>query len=66
MEQFFYTLAIIFGIYLISFAMINIKHIFTGNEFRGTCASANTLMSDKGGTCTVCGSKPEEVCKNED
>lgn len=66
MEQFLYTLAIIFSVYLISFLMINIRLIFTGNQFRGTCASSNELMADKGGNCSVCGSTPEEVCKNED
>ncbi len=66
MEQFLYTLVVIFGVYIISFAMINIRHIFTGKPFRGTCASSNELMADKGGNCTVCGTKPGDECLGEE
>jgi hypothetical protein len=66
MEQFLYTLFVIVGFVLVSFFLINLRHIFTGNEFRGTCASNNPLIRDKVGECSVCGSKPGEVCKQED
>jgi len=32
-------------------------------EFAGTCASSNLMLSDGSGTCSVCGAKPSEQCK---
>jgi hypothetical protein len=61
--EFLYILAIIFTVFLVSFGLINIRHIFTGNEFRGTCASNNPMIKNNLGECTVCGKKPEEDCK---
>lgn len=58
-----YTFAIIFATFGIAFAMINIRHLVTGNEFRGTCSSNNPMLKNKVGECTVCGKGPEEVCK---
>lgn len=63
MNQFFTMLLIIFGVFGLSFLMINIRHIFTGNEFRGSCASNNPMIKNNMGECTVCGKKPEEDCK---
>lgn len=63
MQQFLYTALIIFGVFFISFLMINLRHIVTGNEFRGTCASNNPMLKDELGECSVCGKKPEEECK---
>lgn len=64
MEQFLYTLIIVFGIILVAFFLINIRHIFTGQEFRGTCASNNPMLKDQVGECSVCGSRPGEECKD--
>lgn len=64
--EFLYVLAIVFGVVGISFLLINIRHIFTGQEFRGTCASNNPMLKNEIGECTVCGSKPTEACKGED
>ncbi|MBK7343111.1 MAG: hypothetical protein IPJ06_08465 [Saprospiraceae bacterium] len=61
--QFLTTLAIIFGVFLISFVLINIRHILTGNEFRGSCSSNNPMLKNQLGECTVCGKKPDEACK---
>jgi hypothetical protein len=63
MNAFLITLLIIFGVFAISFALINIRHIFTGNEFRGTCATNNPMLKNEIGDCTVCGKKPDEDCK---
>ncbi len=63
MEQFLYTLVIIFGVFGLSFVLINIRHIVTGNEFRGTCATNNPMLKDDLGECSVCGKSPEEECK---
>jgi len=54
---------IIFAVFGISFMLINIRYIFTGNEFRGTCASNNPMIKNNMGECTVCGKLPEEDCK---
>ena len=53
---------IIFVTFLVSFALINIRYIVTGNEFRGTCATNNPMVKDKFGDCTVCGRPAGEDC----
>jgi len=65
MDQFLYTLVVVFGFILVSFFLINLRHIFTGQEFRGTCASNNPMLSKEIGECSVCGSKPGEACQKE-
>jgi len=61
--EFLYVLAIIFFVFGLSFCLINIRHIVTGNEFRGTCATNNPMLKSKVGDCTVCGKGPDEACK---
>jgi len=58
-----YQFAIIFGLIGLGILMLNIRYIFTGKEFHGSCASNNPLIKNKFGECTVCGKKPEEECK---
>ena len=60
MNEFLYTLIIIFSAVGISFMLINIQQIVTGKEFRGTCATNNPLLKNKVGECGVCGKLPEE------
>ena len=55
--------AVIFAVFGLSFLLINVRHIVTGNEFRGTCASNNPMLTNKIGKCDVCGKTPEEECK---
>ena len=57
------SIAIIFVFFAVSFALINIRYILTGNEFRGTCATNNPMLKNQIGECSVCGKKPEEDCK---
>lgn len=61
--EFLYVLAIVFGVFGISFILINIRQIMTGNEFRGTCASNNPMLKNEIGDCQVCGKKADEECK---
>lgn len=61
--EFLSVLAIIFVAFGISFILINIRHIVTGNEFRGTCATNNPMLKSKVGECSVCGKKPDEECQ---
>ena len=61
--EFLYILAVIFTVFGLSFIMINIRQIVTGQEFRGTCATNNPMVKDKFGDCTVCGKKADEACK---
>jgi hypothetical protein len=63
MNDFLYTFLIIFGVFAISFVLINIRHIVTGKEFRGTCATNNPYLKSNVGECSVCGKAPEEECK---
>jgi len=62
MSELLYTMLIIFGVFGISFVLINLRHVVTGNEFRGTCATNNPMLKSEIGECTVCGRKPEEEC----
>lgn len=55
--------AIIFMVFGLSFLMINIRQLVTGQEFRGTCASNNPMLKSKVGDCTVCGKKPGDECQ---
>lgn len=63
MSQFLYTLIIVFALIGVSFLLINIRYIFTGQEFRGTCASNNPMLKNQIGECGVCGRKEGEECK---
>ena len=63
MAQYLLMFLIIGGVFALSFAMINIRYILTGNEFRGTCATNNPMLKNQIGECTVCGKKPDEECK---
>ncbi|MFK7772741.1 MAG: hypothetical protein AB8F94_11400 [Saprospiraceae bacterium] len=64
--EFLYILAIVFVTFGICFALINIRHIVTGNEFRGTCATNNPMLKNQIGECTVCGKKADEECQMPD
>lgn len=63
MNSFLSILILIFGVFAISIFMINIRYVFTGNEFRGTCATNNPMLKNAIGECTVCGRKPDEECQ---
>jgi len=61
--EFLYVFGIVGSFFAISFILINIRHVVTGNEFRGTCATNNPMLKDQVGDCQVCGRKPDEECK---
>lgn len=61
--EFLYVFLIIFAVFGISFALINLRQIVTGQEFHGSCSSNNPMLKNKVGECTVCGKKPDEDCK---
>jgi hypothetical protein len=63
MASFLYTLCIIFVVFLVSFALINIRQIVTGKEFRGTCATNNPMLKKELGECSVCGRSEGEQCQ---
>jgi hypothetical protein len=47
------------------FAGIAIKILLKKNgEFAGTCASNNPLINKEGDSCSFCGARPDEKCKN--
>lgn len=64
MAHFLTVFGLVFSIFFISFLLINIRQIFIGENFRGTCAQNNPLLKNKIGECTVCGKTADEVCKN--
>ncbi len=61
--EFIAIFGIIFFVFGLSFIMINLRQVVTGQEFRGTCASNNPMLKDNFGDCSVCGKTPEEDCK---
>ena len=61
--EFLSTFIVIGGAFGISFLLINIRHIFTGQEFRGSCASNNPMIKNEMGECNVCGRVPGEDCQ---
>lgn len=66
MSQFLYLFAVIFVVFGVSFVLINLRQVVTGQEFRGTCASNNPMLKNKVGECEVCGKSPDEDCKMPD
>ena len=53
------------GLLGICFAGIAIKiWAKKGGEFAGTCASNNPLLNKEGESCSFCGARPDEQCKN--
>ena len=63
MGTFLSTLIIVFTVFGISFLMMNIRHIVTGKEFRGTCATNNPMIKKNLGECSLCGKSPDEQCQ---
>jgi len=63
MSQFLAVFVIIAVTFGISFVLINLRQVVTGQDFRGTCASNNPMLKNEIGECGVCGKKPEEDCK---
>ena len=61
--QFLAIFGIIFVVFGISFILINLRQVVTGQEFRGTCSTNNPMIKDKFGDCTVCGKTADEMCK---
>jgi hypothetical protein len=61
------TALLAIGLLALAVAGIAIKILVKKNgEFAGTCASNNPMLQETGGTCGVCGARPEEKCKNEE
>jgi hypothetical protein len=61
--EFIYVFLLIFVVFGVSFVLINLRQVVTGQEFRGSCSSNNPMLKNEIGECTVCGKKPEEDCK---
>ncbi len=53
------------GLLALAFAGIAVKIIFKKDgKFAGTCASASPHLNKEETGCSVCGSRPDEMCKN--
>ena len=63
MVKFLIMFAVVFAAFTIAFLLINIRQIFTGKNFRGTCAQNNPMLRSQIGDCSVCGKKADEACK---
>lgn len=57
------TFGLAFAVLFIAILAMNIKYIFKGEPFRGSCAQNNPMLKNQIGNCQVCGRKPEEDCK---
>ena len=67
MEEFLPLFLITVGFIVFVFVGIGIKILLKKNgKFAGTCASQNPLLNKEGEACGICGSLPEEQCKNEE
>lgn len=54
------------GMLALAFAGIAIKiWAKKDGEFAGTCASQSPFLNKEGESCSLCGAKPEEQCKND-
>lgn len=61
---FLYILLIITVTIGLSFVMLNIRHIVTGQQFRGTCASSSSFLKDQIGECN-CGDEEKKACDKD-
>ena len=62
-----FTVILAIGLMALAFAGIAIKiWAKKGGEFAGTCASNNPLVQAEGGSCGLCGARPEEKCRAEE
>ena len=61
--EFLYVFLLIFVVFGVSFVLINLRQVVTGQEFRGTCSSNNPMLKNEIGECTVCGKTADESCK---
>lgn len=53
---------VLLAVGLLSIRLLLIK----GSQFRGTCAGNSPFLNREGIQCGICGSKPGEVCKQDD
>ncbi|HEB62154.1 MAG TPA: hypothetical protein ENI82_03285 [Bacteroidetes bacterium] len=57
MNEFIYTLIIVFIVVMLSFVLFNVKFIAKGEEFRKTCSTT-------GEKCSCSGDDDDEECHN--
>lgn len=61
------TLLLAIGLLALGFAGIAIKILVKKDgEFSGTCSSNNPLLRNEGGSCSICGARPQDQCRKED
>ena len=60
--EFINTLLATFTVFGLAFLLLNIRYLFTGKEFRGTCASSFQQSKDGAQVCSMCGRRPDEAC----
>jgi hypothetical protein len=63
MMTFLMTFGVTLGILLLCMAGMNLRFIFQGKEFRGSCGHNNPMLKAKIGDCQLCGKKADEACK---
>lgn len=53
------------GIFAFAFLGLAIKILLKKNgKFAGTCASASPFLNEDGESCSSCGARPDQRCKN--
>lgn len=55
-------IAVVFVAFGLSFLLLNIRQVVTGEEFRGTCATNNPMVKNNFGECRTCGAKVGDDC----
>lgn len=63
MHTFLPIFLIILFVFGVSFILINLRQIVTGQEFRGSCSSNNPMLKNDLGECGLCGKKEGEACQ---
>ena len=64
--QFWVVFGLIIAVFLLAVLGMAVRVIFVkGAEARGGCAGKNPLLLKEGVACCMCGSKPDEACKED-
>jgi hypothetical protein len=57
------TFGLSFAVLFVAIVLMNIRYIFKGEPFRGSCAQNNPMLKNEIGDCQMCGRKSDEACK---
>lgn len=60
------TILLAVGLLALAIAGLAVKILVQKKgSFSGTCAGNSDFINDEGASCSACGARPDERCKNE-